>query len=371
MRHDSMKKEENVATWVGRIDWILLGIVFVLSALGVYNLHSAAASSAQSFHLAQMLWFLLGGVLMTLIALIDTRIFARWSYVFYGAVILLLVAVMFFGTELNGSQRWLNLGVFLMQPSELLKIAVILITARFFQERGQEESYSLRQLVVIFGLVGGGLIFVLKQPDLGTSLIILAIFMTMVLFEGVRSTSLIALIVAAIIAVPVAWTFGLKDYQKDRVVAMFDLDADRQGQAWQVRQSIIAFGSGRMWGKGEGTQIQKGFVPEHQNDFIAANWAEERGFMGMLFLLAVYLAFIISALNVSRKARDRFGVHVGVGVAALFFWHVVINIGMVTGALPVVGLTLPLMSYGGSSLLTMLVGVGLLLNVSAHRGNFG
>ncbi|MFU8802923.1 MAG: rod shape-determining protein RodA [Bradymonadaceae bacterium] len=368
-----MKHDESVAGWMQRIDWLLLALVFAISTLGVYNLHSAAASSAQSFHLAQMLWFLLGGVLMALIALVDTRIFARWCYVFYGAVILLLIAVMFFGTELNGSQRWLNLGVFLMQPSELLKIAVILVTARYFQDRGQDEGYSLRQLLMLFAIVGGGVVFVLKQPDLGTSMIILAIFMTMVLFEGVRSTTLVSLVVAAMIALPLAWTFGLKSYQKDRIVAMFDLDADRQGQAWQVRQSIIAFGSGQAWGKGqfEGTQIQKGFVPEHENDFIAASWGEERGFIGMLFLLGLYLALIGWALRIARYARDRFGVQVGVGVAALFFWHVFVNIAMVTGLLPVVGLTLPLMSYGGSSLLTMLAGIGLLLNVSMRKGPMG
>lgn len=371
MKHQGMKDQEGAKAWIERIDWPLLGIVGVLAALGIYNLSSAAANSAASFHLTQMMWFMLGGLVMIVIAAIDTRIFARWSYVFFGAVVLLLIAVMFFGTELNGSKRWISFGFFLMQPSELLKIAVILITARYFHERGQEEAYGLRQLFLLFALVGGGVIFVLKQPDLGTSLVIIAIFMTMVLFEGVRTTSLIALLVAGLLAMPLGWNFVLKPYQKDRVVAMFDLDADRQGQAWQVRQSIIAFGSGQFIGKGqyEGTQVQKGFVPEHENDFIAASWGEERGFVGMLFLLGLYLALIGWALRISRYARDRFGVQVAMGVAALFFWHVFVNIGMVTGLLPVVGLTLPLMSYGGSSLLTMLAGIGLLLNVSMRRGS--
>lgn len=366
------KPRTGILGWLSRLDWPLLVVVAVLAALGLYNLRSAATHSPAAFHLIQSGWFVLGLCMVVVMAVIHTRVFMRSAYVFYGAVILLLLIVAVAGTELNGSKRWLNLGVFLMQPSELLKLAVILVTARYFQDRNKESSYRLRDLVIPFALLGVGVGFVVSQPDLGTSLVIVAIFMTMVLFEGVRWESLLGLALAVMVALPFAYSFGLKDYQKARVVSFINIEADAQGQSWQVRQSIIAFGSGRVWGKGhvEGTQVQKGFVPEHENDFIAANWAEERGFMGMLFLLAVYLAFIACALNVSRKARDRFGVQIGVGVAALFFWHVVVNLGMVTGVLPVVGLTLPLMSYGGSSLLTMLAGVGLLLNVSAHRGNF-
>lgn len=361
---------EGLGGLVSRVEWPLLIVVVLLSGLGLLNLRSAAMHSPTPFHLVQTMWFGLGASLALVVAVIHTRVFVRGAYIFYGASILLLLLVAVFGTEINGSKRWLNLGVFMAQPSEFLKLTVILATARFFHDRNQEDSYGLHQLWAPFLMMGGGVLLVVNQPDLGTSLVIAAIFMTMVLFEGVRWESLAALALIALVALPLGYTFGLKDYQRDRVASFLNKEADAQGQSWQVRQSIIAFGSGRVWGKGEGTQIQKGFVPEHQNDFIAANWAEERGFMGMLFLLALYLAFIAAALNVSRKARDRFGVLVGVGVAALFFWHVVINLGMVTGALPVVGLTLPLMSYGGSSLLTMLLGVGLLLNVTAHRGNF-
>jgi rod shape determining protein RodA len=355
--------------WLSRLDWPLVVVVVLLSALGLYNLRSAAMHSVHDFHLIQSVWFGFGAVIALLIAAIHTRVFLRGAYMFYGAVVFLLLLVALFGTEINGSKRWLDLGAFLMQPSELLKLALILATARYFHDRNRERSYRLRELWVPVSMMGVGVLFVLNQPDLGTSMVILSIFMTMVLFEGVRWQSLVALFVAAMIALPFVYSFGLKDYQRDRVVSFLNIDADATGQSWQVRQSIIAFGSGRVWGKGheEGTQVQKGFVPEHENDFIAANWGEERGFVGMVFLLMLYLAFILSALNIARQAKDRFGVQIGVGVAALFFWHVVVNLAMVTGMLPVVGLTLPLMSYGGSSLLTMLAGVGLLLNVSAHR----
>ncbi len=367
-----IERRNRIMQAVGRLDWPLLIVVGLLSTLGLINLRSASMHSASAFHLYQAMW-LAGGLVMALgVAFVNTRVFVRGAHWFYAGVILLLVAVMVVGTELNASQRWLNLGVFMMQPSELLKVGVILVTARFFHVHDKEGSYQLHQLWRIFALVGFGVLFVLQQPDLGTSLVIVAIFMTMVLFEGVRWESLVVLALAVLVALPLAYSFVLQDYQQDRVRAFMNIEADAQGQSWQVQQSLVAFGSGRMWGKGhvEGTQIQKGFVPEHENDFIAANWAEERGFVGMVFLLMVYLAFVICALNISRRARNRFGVLVAVGVAAMFFWHVVINLGMVTGVLPVVGLTLPLVSYGGSSLLAMLIGVGLLLNISVHRRPF-
>ena len=358
---------------LARLDWPLLAVTMILSALGIINLRSASIHSASAFHLSQSVWLSVGLVLAVAIAVVHTRVFIRWTYLFYGIVIGLLVATALFGTELNASQRWLNLGFFMMQPSELLKLAVILVTARFFHDRNQSESFHIHQLWRPCALVMVGVAFVLKQPDLGTSLVIVSIFMTMVLFEGLRWESLVALILAVIVAAPLAYTFVLQDYQQDRVSAFLNIEADAQGQSWQVQQSLIAFGSGQMWGKGaaEGTQIQKGFVPEHENDFIAANWAEERGFAGMLFLLLMYLAFVVCALNVARKSQNRFGVLVCVGVTAMFFWHLVVNLGMVTGVLPVVGLTLPLMSYGGSSLLVMLAGVGFILNVGVHRRQYG
>ena len=355
---------------IERIDWLLIGLVVLLSSMSIANLYSAAsASGGFALHVTQTIWVLVGFGVVALMTLVDYRVFSRLAYVLYWSVVLLLVAVLVVGTELNGSRRWLNFGVFLMQPSELLKLGVIILAARYFEDHEQPAGYSLWTLAKPFALVGSGVVLVLLQPDLGTSLVILAIFMTMVLFEGVRWTTLVTLGLVTVLSIPVAWNFVLHDYQKDRVVAFLHLDDDAYGKSWQVRQSLIAFGSGRVWGKGynDSTQIDKGFVPEHENDFIAANWAEEHGFVGVLFMLAVYLALILWALRISARARDRFGAHVGVGVAALLFWHVVINLGMVTGMLPVVGLTLPLMSYGGSSLLTMMVAIGLLLNVSVRR----
>jgi rod shape determining protein RodA len=353
-----------------RIDWPLLLIVGALGGLGIFNLYSAAgATDGFTLHTRQAVWFVVGLGIVGLVAMVDYRVIERWAYILYAGVVLLLVAVLLVGTELNGSKRWLNFGFFMMQPSELLKVAVIVITARFFHEQDRSELYGLIHLVRPAATVGLGVFFVLIQPDLGTSLVILAIFGTMTLFEGLRWQSIMAVALVGVISLPVVWTMGMKDYQKDRVISFLNLDEDNHGKSWQVRQSMIAFGSGRVWGKGhvEGTQIQKGFVPEHENDFVAANWAEEHGFAGMMLLLGLYAALLLWALQISASARDRFGAHIGVGVAALIFWHVVVNLGMVTGLLPVVGLTLPLLSYGGSSLLTVMLAIGLLLNVSMRR----
>ena len=368
MRHaDSPRRAgPGLVRVVQGVDWMLLGVVVCLMGVGVYNLYSAALVVGKAYHILQAVTCLAGLVVAGGMSLVDKRVFEQWAHVTYAGVLVLLGLVMVFGTKLNGSTRWLDLGAFMLQPSELLKIGVILITAKFFQDRDRDEPYSLRALLKLFALVGLGVGFVLLQPDLGTSLAILAIMMTMVCFEGIRLSSVVILMGAALLSIPFVWTFGMKGYQQDRVMTFLNREEDQQGQAWQVRQSIIAFGSGRIWGKGhtQGTQIQSGFVPEHENDFAAATWAEEHGLMGMLLLLLLYAALIASALRVAARSQDRFGAHLGVGMAAFFFWHVFVNLGMVTGMLPVVGLPLPLMSYGRSNLMTVMLGVGLLMSTS-------
>lgn len=363
--------QSRLQSFFHKVDWPLLIVILLLSAVGLINLYSGAQAVNvvnYNIHIRQTIAFGMGFGLIGVMSLFKTRVYSRFAYVIYGSIVLMLIATMLFGTTINGSRRWINVGLFLMQPSELLKLGVILITARYFQDRDSDEPLTLRSLWKIFGIVGVGVAFVLKQPDLGTSLTILAIFMTMVLFERVRVSSLMAMALTLLISSPFVWAFGLKEYQKDRVISFLNLNEDQYGQAWQVRQSIIAFGSGRVWGKGhlQGTQIAKGFVPEHENDFAAANWAEEHGFVGMLFLLSIYMALLICALRISARAPDRFGVHIGVGMAAFIFWHVLVNLCMVTGMLPVVGLPLPLISAGRSSLLTIMLGLGLLSNVSAN-----
>lgn len=347
--------------WVEQLNLPMLLSMVGLLALGFVNLASASRGSPSAYHWSQLVWIGLGTVVFTVVCMVGYRLFERWAYAIYVVVCMLLVAVLVVGTELNGSQRWLDFGLFLMQPSELLKLAVVLVTARYFQDHAQSDAYTLWELGPLLGMVGVAVALVVQQPDLGTSVLILAIFGTMVLFEGLDRTSLVVVVVAGVVAVPVVWNVGMHDYQRDRVKSYLNVTDEEYGASWQVRQSVIAFGSGRWWGKGfgEGTQVHGGFVPEHENDFIAANWGEERGFMGMSVMVALFGMLILSLLDISRRARDVFGAHVGVGVAAIIFWHTIFNLGMVTGMLPVVGLTLPLLSYGGSSLLTVMTALAL------------
>ena len=352
-----------------RVDWVFLLLVFNLALLGVVNLHSAS-QSAYGFNvwLNQLVWFGLGCVVVTAMFFVHYKYFKEFAYVAFASIVILLIAVLIFGTELNGSKRWLNLGVFSFQPSELMKLGVIVFAARYFDDKDKSDPWSLFDLSIPSAIVGGGVFLVLLEPDLGTSLVILAIYASMLLFERIKLTALLTIALAGMLALPVAWNFGLKEYQKDRVVSFLRLDDDAYGNSWQVSQSLIAYGSGGVLGKGhlQGTQIQKGFVPEHENDFVSANWGEEHGFLGMVLMLSLYFLLIFWALRISSYAKDRFAAQVGVGFAAMVFWHVTVNLGMVLGVLPVVGLTLPFMSSGGTALMTLMIGVGMVFSVSSR-----
>lgn len=354
---------------IPQLDWVFLLLVVLISGMGILNLQSAS-QSAYGFNvwLNQLVWLGLGYVVVSAMFFVHYKYFREFAYTAYGMVVLLLIAVLIFGTELNGSRRWLNLGVFSFQPSELMKIAVIVFTARYFNDADREEAWGLRDILLPSLIVGGGVLTVLLEPDLGTSLVIVAIYASMLVFEKVKWTSLLIVVFAGLLALPFAWNFGLKEYQKDRVVSFLRLDDDTYGNSWQVNQSMIAFGSGKAFGKGHllGSQIQKGFVPEHENDFVASNWGEEHGFLGMSFMFFLYFMLIFWSLRISTYAKDRFAAQIGVGFAAMVFWHVTINIGMVTGVLPVVGLPLPFMSSGGTALMTLMIGVGMVLNLSSR-----
>ena len=354
-------------------DWPLLAIILGIISIGIINLQSASAAVGMSLYLTQLLWILVGGIIATGLVLVDYRNFERWTFIFYGIVVFLLIAVLFIGREINGSVRWINMGFFHIQPSELMKISTILITAKYFYEKEKPEGgYSLWALLPPFLLISVAGLLILKEPDLGTTLMVFFIFFSMALFEKIRTASLIVLLLLSLTFAPIGWFFVLTEYQKDRITSFHDLKEDSHTTGWQVRQSIIAVGSGRVFGKGhlKGTQVQKGFVPEPENDFALALWAEEHGFMGILLLLGLYVALTLWSIKIAREARDKFGVHIAIGVGAMIFWHVIINFCMVLKLMPVVGITLPLISYGGSSVIINLMGIGLLMNVSMRRHIF-
>lgn len=363
---------QKLKNWTTVFDWGLLLLVLSISAIGVLNLKSAEGVLPQPLHVTQMLWLGLGMGLAVAVSIIDYRTFERWAYVIYGGIVFMLLLVLLVGTNINGSQRWLVLGTIHVQPSELMKFGVIISVARYFHERDKRDSYSLPDLVVPFLLVALPASLVIQQPDLGTSILLFMLAITIALFEGIKTGSIVLLAACLMAFTPIAWFGGLlKDYQKDRILTFLQVDGEEEalGRDWQVNQSVIAVGAGGLHGKGftRGTQIQKGFVPEPENDFALANWAEEQGFVGASFLLLLYLGLMLWALRIARTARDKFGMLCAVGVAATIFWQVLINYGMVLRVMPVVGITLPLVSYGGSSVITVMLSLGLLMNISIRR----
>jgi rod shape determining protein RodA len=357
-----------------RFDWILLATVLVVCGLGILNLSSIPGSYATGRYLKQVYWLAIGLVAALAVWRLDYRIFARLAYPLYaitlGLLVLVLVAPESIAPITKGAKRWLFIGGHKFQPSELAKLAVILVLARHFHVHPPGRGgYGLVQLAFPFVLLLAPVGLILRQPDLGTALLLVAIGGTMILFARMRWTAIVSVVLVAAVALPIVWHFGLNDYQRDRVYSLFNPEVDQKKKGWQSRQAVIATSSGQLTGKGfrQGTQTQYGYVPEQWNDFAFSGWAEEWGFLGCFFLLALYYFLIVWSLSISSHARERLGAFLAVGVGAMLFWHVIVNVGMVTRLLPVVGIPLPFFSYGGSSLLTMMVGVGLLLAVSAHR----
>jgi rod shape determining protein RodA len=345
-------------------------LVVVISTIGVWNLASASRSAHAPVWISQMSWMATGAAVALAIGLVDYRRFMRAAYPFWALVVLLLVAVLLKGRVVMGARRWLAIGPMNLQPSELAKIAVALALARWFHmDAGKRrDGYGLLSLIVPAALTLVPALLVLKQPDLGTALIVVAVGATMILFAKVRWQAIVAVLVVVVAGAVFAYPH-LKPYQRKRVETFLDPEGDVLGAGYHATQSMIAVGSGQGIGKGwgQGTQTLLSFLPEQHTDFIFSVWAEEHGFVGCLLLIALYYALVVSCLGIAGNARDRFGHFLAVGVTGMLFWHAFINMGMVTGVLPVVGVTLPLMSYGGSSVMAVMIGIGLVNNVAMRR----
>ena len=354
-----------------RLPWNLAAPVVLIAAVGVWNLASASRTAHAPVWVAQLWWMGAGVALALLAAMLDDRTWLRLAYVFYGAVVVLLLAVLWKGRWVMGARRWLSLGPVTFQPSELAKIAVALALARWFHmDAGKKRagSYGIRGLAVPIGLTLLPAVLVLRQPDLGTALMVVAVGATVIVLAGVRVRTLAGLLGTVAVAAVLVWPH-LKPYQRKRIESFLDPGGDALGAGYHATQSMIAVGSGQGTGKGwgQGTQTALRFLPEQHTDFIFSVWAEEHGFLGCLLLVGLYLALVWAGLTVAGNARDRFGHFLAVGVTAMFFWQAAVNMGMVIGLLPVVGVPLPLMSYGGSAVLAAFLGLGLLVNVAVRR----
>ncbi|MGO8994569.1 MAG: rod shape-determining protein RodA [Polyangiaceae bacterium] len=353
-------------------DWTLFLVAALLGVIGVVNLYSAtsvARAALSDVYVQQVYWLVFGGILATLVAAIDYRHYERLGYLLYAVGIVLLLLVFILGKDIRGSSRWIYIGSFSFQPSEFMKLFLCIALAKYLHDDAKNEERSLKDLLVPALLTGVPTLLVLKQPDLGTALIIFLMFVSICALVRVKLRQLLFVAAGAGVTAEIAWNYGLKAYQKERITSFLNPDANVLGAGWHAHHARIAIGDGGVLGQGfmRGTQNQFLFLPDQYSDFPFAVFAEDWGFVGSVLLVVLYGFLVLWSIRIAATARDRFGAVLAIGVGSLIFWHALFNLGMVTGLLPVVGVTLPLFSYGGSSVLTMLIGIGLLMNVSMRR----
>lgn len=353
-------------------DWTLFLLVLALVGIGVMNIFSAGFSTHEtrqtSQYMKQLQWVLVGLAAMVFVFCIDYRTISRYAYVIYGISLFLLIVVFLYGTTTNGSQRWIVVGGFSFQPSELMKLTVILALAKYFDDYKRLGGRELKDLVLPFFIALCPFLLIMKQPDLGTALTLAIIFCSITIFVGVKLKSLIIAFSMCAMLTPIGWLL-LKDYQRDRIMTFFSPESDPLGTGYHIIQSIIAIGSGGILGKGylKGTQTQLQFIPEQHTDFVFSVFAEEWGFLGGSILIFMFLLLILWGLKIALHSRDLLGTLISFGITMMIFWKVFINIGMVLGILPVVGIPLPFLSYGGSAIVVLMISVGLLMNISMRR----
>lgn len=355
-----------------RFDWPLFITVALIAVVGIVNLYSATSvygAARGELYLNQVYWLVAGGIMAIIVASLDYRYIEQAGYVIYAVGVLLLIIVLILGKDIRGSARWINIGSFGFQPSEFMKIALTIALAKYLHSDPKTESRSLRDLAVPILLTIVPVVLVQQQPDLGTSLILSLIFLSIIGLTRVRWKTAAGGLGTILIVGTLMWQYGLKEYQQGRITAFLEPEADIRGVGWHAHHARIAIGNGGFLGQGymKGTQNQYLFLPDQYTDFPFPVFAEDWGFVGSLFLLALYAFLVLWSVRIASQARDRFGAVLAVGVGAMMFWHTMFNLGMVLGLLPVVGVTLPLFSYGGSSVITILIGLGLLMNVSLRR----
>lgn len=356
------------------LKWVPLILELLLVTVGLINLSSATAVEDKSMGLwrNQTVSAALGAIITLVLYFPHYSFLSRLAYLVYLGNVGLLLAVLAFGRASLGAKRWINLGGFSLQPSELMKLSMVIFLAKYFENKNTSSGLKFGDLVIptLFVLIPVGLIIV--QPDLGTAMIILLVYGSMLLFLRIHPRVLVLLIVACTIALPVVYNYGLKPYQRQRITTFIDPMSDPKGAGYNSIQSMIAVGSGQIWGKGykKGTQAHLNFLPEHHTDFIFSVFSEEWGFIGCSVLLLLYALFIMSGLSVAYQSNDKFASLLAFGITSIFFWHVFVNMGMVMGMLPIVGVPLPFMSYGGSALLTAMSGVAILVNIANKKYMF-
>jgi rod shape determining protein RodA len=353
-------------------DWALFISVAALAVIGVINLYSAT-SVVRGFHaedhVQQIYWLVVGGILATVVTAIDYRHYERLGYALYAVGVVLLLLVFILGREIRGSSRWIYIGSYSFQPSEFMKLFLVIALAKYLHDDPKSEGRTLKDLLAPAAIAAVPTALVLLQPDLGTALILMLVFVSITSLTRIQGKTVLGLAIVGAITAPIFWSYGMRGYQNERIQAWLNPNENILGYNWDPHEARIAIGNGGWFGQGfmKGSQNQFLFLHEQHSDFPFPVFAEEWGMVGSLALISLYAFLVLWSLRVAAAAKDRFGSVLAVGAGSIVFWHAVFNLGMVTGLLPVVGVTLPLFSYGGSSVMTVLLGIGLVMNVSMRR----
>ncbi|MDY0243117.1 MAG: rod shape-determining protein RodA [Rhodospirillaceae bacterium] len=367
-RFHSNGAEMSLGEKLWRISWSFLILIGLICGVGFLTLYSAANGSFEPWASRQIIRFALGLAVLLAVAVTDIRLWMRWAYILYAVALVLLVAVEVRGSIGMGAQRWIDFGIIQIQPSEIMKITLVLALARYFHGIGYQEIGRPLVLIPPLLMIAAPFVLVMKQPDLGTAMMLLMASGALFFLAGVRIWKFAIAIAGAVALVPLAWQF-LRDYQRKRIIIFLDPESDPLGAGYHIMQSKIALGSGGTFGKGFmlGTQSHLNFLPEKQTDFIFTMLAEEWGMVGCIALLGLYSLILIYGYAISLRARSQFARLTGLGLTTTFFLYIFINIAMVMGLVPVVGVPLPLISYGGTAMLTLLFGLGLIMSIHIHR----
>lgn len=343
--------------------------LIIIGFLTIYSTqsHMENIRFMSRYWVRQSIWFIFGLFCIALVNIPKYQFFMNMSYFLYIILLVLLILVLLIGTEMYGARRWLNLGYFYFQPSEFAKLVLALVLSAYFA-RIRKKQIGIKELIIPIITLMVFIVLILKEPDLGTTMMLMPIFFSIVFTAGLKKKVIFSSILIIILIIPVIYGM-LKPYQKERVISFISPEEGALSSSYQQRQSMIAVGSGGFFGKGylKGTQSKLRFLPKHHTDLIFSAYAEEWGFLGVIVLISLYILMLLRIIETSKLARDNFGRYFCIGTASLFFSHIFINIGMVIGLLPITGLPLPFMSYGGSFLLLNMIFIGIIINIRMRR----
>jgi len=360
--------EQNLLKKLKKFDWVFIITILLLSGFGLLSVFSATANISPTLFHKQSFAVLFGLTLFAFFSSIDYRLFKKISSAIFIILIAVLIGVLIFGNRIKGALSWFHFGFFRFQPVEFVKIAMIIVLAKFFTANFRRLK-KFRFIMISFIIVLIPTILIIIQPDIGSAFVIICIWIGMILVAGIKKEHIAILLIMAMSIGLCGWKFGLKDYQRSRITSFINPYEDPQGQGYNAIQSVIAVGSGGFWGKGigNGSQGQLNFLPERHTDFIFANIAEEMGFIGVSFLMALYAILLLRIVKVAFEANDNFAKFLVIGIALMIFTHVLENVGMNIGIMPITGIPLPLISFGGSSMVVTLSSLGIVTSILTHK----